>query len=211
VLDLDETLCYTTPERRDGYDAEVTVIQKYNVAKTFYVFKRPYLQEFLSTLAQHYELVVFTASVKRYADAIIDCCDADHLVKRRYYRNTCECNQNVFVKDLSKICTSLKKCIILDNTEASYALHPSNGIAISSYLGDPRDTELKTLIPFLIAIANVSDVRSVLSRQNEDDALYHNVPQLSDYASSHSEHDDNEKENCQQHHAATKSDVNAVD
>ena len=167
-------------------------MQKNNVSKTFYVFKRPYLQEFLSTLAEHYELVVFTASVKRYADAIIDCCDADHLVTRRYYRNTCECNQiGTFVKDLSKICNSLKKCIMLDNTVASFQLHPSNGIPISSYLGDPKDTELKTLIPFLIAIAGVSDVRSVLSRQNEDDALIANVPQLSDYTSSHLEREEN--------------------
>lgn len=115
---------------------------------------------------------VASNSVRRYADAVLDTCEGGDLIQRRYYRNTCQCAcDNIFVKDLSKVCTSLKRCVIVDNLPTSYALHKSNGICISSYLGDSNDTELKTMIPFLIQVALADDVRTVLSRQAEDNSL----------------------------------------
>lgn len=36
---------------------------------------RPYCNEFLDEMAKHYEVVIFTAAVKEYADNILDSID----------------------------------------------------------------------------------------------------------------------------------------
>ena len=36
---------------------------------------RPYCQEFLDEMSKYYELVIFTAAVKKYADNILDSID----------------------------------------------------------------------------------------------------------------------------------------
>ena len=40
-----------------------------------YVFKRPGVDMFLERLARYYELVIFTASIDKYADPVIDILD----------------------------------------------------------------------------------------------------------------------------------------
>ncbi len=54
----------------------------------FYVNTRPYLQLFLRTVAQWYDVVVFTASVQDYADAVINSIDPMGVVKARCVRNS---------------------------------------------------------------------------------------------------------------------------
>lgn len=41
----------------------------------FYVYKRPHVDHFLSTVAQWYDIVVFTASLGEYANPVIDALD----------------------------------------------------------------------------------------------------------------------------------------
>jgi TFIIF-interacting CTD phosphatase-like protein len=50
---------------------------------------RPYAREFLRNMAQYYEVHIFTASVKSYADPIIDLLDINKVVRKRYYRDHC--------------------------------------------------------------------------------------------------------------------------
>lgn len=58
VVDLDETLIH------------------FNEAENFYLV-RPGVNQFLKELKDHFELVLFTASVKEYADWILDQIDPD--------------------------------------------------------------------------------------------------------------------------------------
>lgn len=58
----------------------------------------------------------------------------------------------------------LSKSIIIDNIASNFKLQPRNGIAISTWTGDPDDISLFNLIPVLnkLAIDGVKDVRDGL-------------------------------------------------
>lgn len=58
----------------------------------------------------------------------------------------------------------LDKCIIIDNIASNFKMQPRNGIAISTWTGEPDDISLLNLIPVLkkLAIDNVNDVRDGL-------------------------------------------------
>ena len=47
---------------------------------------RPYCNEFLDEMAKHYEVVIFTAAVKEYADNILDSIDEKKRISYRLYR-----------------------------------------------------------------------------------------------------------------------------
>jgi CTD small phosphatase-like protein 2 len=58
----------------------------------------------------------------------------------------------------------LDKSIIIDNIASNFKMQPRNGIAISTWTGEPDDISLLNLIPVLkkLAIDGVKDVRDGL-------------------------------------------------
>lgn len=168
VLDLDETLIHTTREPTTIFDLKVDVTIDQS-CYTVYVRKRPFLDVFLATMSRYYELVIFTAGVRRYADAVVDAVDRRRVVKRRYFRNDCvvvtKDGRECIMKELSGICRNLSKAIMIDNTPDAYACNKENAIPISTWYSDQNDEALLNLMPFLISLQNVPDVRTVLSRR----------------------------------------------
>jgi CTD small phosphatase-like protein 2 len=71
-------------------------------------------------MSRYYELVIFTASLKDYADWILDDFDRTRIIKHRLYRTSCRLRRNVYVKDLSKLGRDLSKTIIIDNIADNY-------------------------------------------------------------------------------------------
>jgi CTD small phosphatase-like protein 2 len=73
---------------------------------------------------------------------------------------------NVNVKDISKLGRDLSKVIIIDNISDNFQKQSENGIFITTWLGNEKDTELYDLIPILreIVIKKVKDVRKVLRK-----------------------------------------------
>lgn len=161
MLDLDETLVHTTTTMTPNYDFRVEIHNK-KCTKIFYVLKRPYLDLFLSKMSQYYELVVFTASIRRYADAVIDLVDTGNLITRRYFRQSCIKQGTTFIKDLGVITKDLRKVVIVDNSPAAYTLNEDNAVPIETWYDDPQDCALLSLIPFLVALRSAQDVRSML-------------------------------------------------
>ncbi|KAJ3416628.1 hypothetical protein HDV05_000910 [Chytridiales sp. JEL 0842] len=162
VLDLDETLVHSSFKPVPSADFIIPVEidgQTHNV----YVLKRPGVDLFLQRLGRQFEVVVFTASLSKYADPVLDTLDKHQVVHHRLFREACIHHRGNYVKDLSLLGRDLKDVIILDNSPASYIFHPSNAIPISSWFNDPNDTELVDLIPFLEDLKLVEDVRSVLA------------------------------------------------
>jgi len=51
----------------------------------------------------------------------------------------------------------LSKVIIMDSNPDAYSLQPENSIAMKPWLGDPNDTELVAMIPFLESMCLVLD------------------------------------------------------
>lgn len=145
VLDLDETLVHFDPRRRN-YRA------------------RPHATTFLREMAQYYELVIFTAGLKEYADWILDDFDKFKSIRYRLYRNSCKFRKGVYVKDLSRLGRDLTKTIIVDNIAENFELQADNGINILSWFSSLHDCELQKLAPILrMFVENeVEDVREQL-------------------------------------------------
>ena len=146
VLDLDETLVHSIEE-------------------TGNTFLRPGVKEFLEKLSPFYEIIIFTAGVKDYADNLLNQIDTQNkLIQHRLYREHTTIINGVNVKDIKKLGRNLKKVIIIDNISENFGKESDNGIFITPWFGDKNDKELKYLIPILIEISKnkVEDVRKVL-------------------------------------------------
>lgn len=162
VLDLDETLVHSQLKMTEHCDLRLDVVIGENPA-VFFVAKRPHLGVFLQTAAMWYNLVIFTASLQRYADPLITYLDPGGLVKRRLFRPSCLRREGTFVKDIQQVEPDLRNVIIVDNSPAAYAMHEANAIPIEAWYDDPADEELLNLLPLLHALAFLHDVRSLLS------------------------------------------------
>lgn len=129
VLDLDETLIHSlsrynssTLNKAKGRSIEVKVMG--SLPTLYHIYKRPYVEEFLSVVYQWFDLVCFTASIKEYADPVIDFLEEQvlshdvmkkslkksqaepptKLFKSRYYRNSCIFVEGKgYLKDLSVV------------------------------------------------------------------------------------------------------------
>ncbi|RMZ78420.1 hypothetical protein DV738_g3937, partial [Chaetothyriales sp. CBS 135597] len=163
ILDLDETLVHSSFKILNQADFTIPVEiegQYHNV----YVIKRPGVDAFMKRVGELFEVVVFTASVSKYGDPLLDQLDIHHVVHHRLFRESCYNHQGNYVKDLSQVGRDLKETIIIDNSPTSYIFHPQHAVPISSWFSDAHDNELLDLIPVLEDLAGpqVPDVSLVL-------------------------------------------------
>jgi len=160
VLDLDETLVHSSFRAVEGADFVIPV-QIEDVVHFVYVAKRPGVDEFLVEMAKHYEIVIYTASLNKYADPLLDLLDQHKVIRYRLFRESCVFFEGNYVKDLSVLDRDLSSTIIIDNSPNSYLFHPENAIDCSSFIDDPRDRELDQIGSFLTGIKNAKDVRGL--------------------------------------------------
>ncbi|KAL1744661.1 NIF-domain-containing protein [Schizophyllum fasciatum] len=158
VLDLDETLVHSSFKPVPQVDFVVPVEIECHWHH-FHVLKRPGVDNFLKRMGELYEVVVFTASLSKYADPVLDKLDVHHAVAHRLFRESCYSHRGNYVK----LGRPVADTIILDNSPASYIFHPNNAVPVSSWFNDPHDAELTDLVPFLADLTSVDDVRGVLS------------------------------------------------
>jgi len=162
VLDLDETLVHSSFKPIPQPDFIVPVEIEFHWHH-FHVLKRPGVDDFLKRMGEIYEIVVFTASLSKYADPVLDKLDTHQVVAHRLFRESCFSHKGNYVKDLSQLGRPIADTIILDNSPASYIFHPNNAVPVSSWFNDPHDVELTDLIPFLADLTIVPDVRGILN------------------------------------------------
>ena len=162
VLDLDETLVHSSFTFVPDADHQLTV-EVEGTMTNIYVKERPGLHEFLRDVGELYEVGVFTASVVKYADPLLDIIDRSHVVRWRLFRESCCMHEGAFVKDLACLGRDLKDTIIIDNSPGSYLFHPENAIPIKSFIDDDKDTHLTELLPLLKSVVSARDVREQLA------------------------------------------------
>ena len=164
ILDLDETLVHSSFKPFYSKPDIHLNIKFDNEYHNVYVLKRPYVDEFLSTMSMYYNIIIFTASIKEYANPLLDKLDKHKCIQQRLFRGDCKEQDGLFIKDLSVIRQHLKDLIIVDNNPVSYSVNVDNGIPIKTWHYDKRDCELERLVPLLKYLVNVDDVRSVIRR-----------------------------------------------
>lgn len=165
ILDLDETLVHADFNRTYS-DHDIVVTFNYEGEEVEVpVFLRPGVLDFLNNVSRIFEVVIFTASIKEYADSVLNYLDPENKVfATRLYRDSCINIQNKFcLKDLTIVKNRrLEDIVLLDNSIFSFANHLSNGILINSYYNDKNDSELSNVFSYLEAyIEKSKDVRIV--------------------------------------------------
>lgn len=167
VLDLDETLIHCTGDmkRRHEFEVEVEFINDDGYTLKGLVNVRPGAKRFLQNASRDYELVLFTASVKYYADRILRIIDPTRAYFSHYfYRESCtKTKSDRLVKDLSMFKNVPEDEIMLvDNTMYCGLLQPNSLIPIVDFETNKDDKELDKLNSFLFSLRDHPDHQAVL-------------------------------------------------
>lgn len=162
VLDLDETLVHCTVE--PIADADMIFPVTFNgIQYRVHVRTRPYLMEFLAAVSKKFEVVVFTASQRVYANELLQRIDPDgKYIKHRIFREACLLVEGNYLKDLNVLNRNLATSVLVDNSPHAFGYQVDNGIPIESWFDDPGDSELLKLEHFLTTLHGVNDVRTVV-------------------------------------------------
>lgn len=135
--------------------------------------KRPGVDEFLETLCQYYEIVIFSQNYG--AEEIVQKLDPKQCALHVLSRDATRYLNGAHVKDLSNLNRDLRQVVILDDDPAAYQLQPDNAIPVKPFTNgrDRDDHELKDLIPFLKALASerVPDFRQVIGEFRDEDGV----------------------------------------
>jgi CTD small phosphatase-like protein 2 len=159
VLDLDETLINCC-ELRDGPDMILVPIESSDTRIMIKV--RPFTQQFLCLMKEHFEIIIFTASSELYAKTVVKALDPQmEYISYVFHRDYCmETDKGIRIKDLRIFKNrNLKDMIIVDNFVPAFSFQLENGVPILEWRGNRHDEELMYLTNYLIKAKEFDDMR----------------------------------------------------
>jgi hypothetical protein len=116
-------------------------------------------------MSEIFEIVFFTSSLPEYANKALNIIDPHKLAAGRLYRDSCSLKDDVYIKKFGILGRSLESTIILDNLPTSYCYNINNAVPIKSWFSrNKKDKELREIIPILMSLAKVKDVRKVIMK-----------------------------------------------
>ncbi|WP_196888480.1 HAD family hydrolase [Aureivirga sp. CE67] len=178
ILDIDETLVHANenPENEDWHFE----LQKYKV------YKRPFLDEFLEAIQNHFEIAVWSSASDDYVEEIVKLIFPENYpLKFVWGRSRCTINRNLYgfdlldnyidysnhynyVKVLKKVKKyfgfALEEMLIVDDTPSKSKYNYGNAIYPKEFTGNTEDNELKYLSKYLITLKDVENVRTIEKR-----------------------------------------------
>lgn len=159
VLDMDETLIHF-------------VVDNSSEGRLLY---RPYLFDFLNQVSQLYEVVVYTASRKEYADIILNLIEfkiGHKVFDYRLYREHTTLDNGSFIKDLSRLGRDLSRVVIVDNLAKSFEYQKRNGVLISTFVGQNKTDrcllDLGNILSEISQSKSTNDIRDLLKHFRQE-------------------------------------------
>jgi len=167
IFDIDETLIY-------GTEKPLARQEDFGFAKQFYIYKRPFLDEFIREVSKLFELAVWSSASESYVKFIVDNIFPDPTILSfhwAYRRNTMRYNfelrEHYPIKDLKKVRRlgyPRGRILIVDDSPEKAERNYGNAIYIKPFEGDLKDRELVKLLSYLQELANVPNVRAIEKR-----------------------------------------------
>jgi len=106
-------------------------------------------------VAPLFEIVMFTASLSRYAEPLFRRLDpTGKLIDHCLYREHCTLyKRDLYIKDLTRLGRPIEDIIIVDNSPNSYLFQPQNALPCISWYDNERDNELELFVPIFVNLA----------------------------------------------------------
>jgi RNA polymerase II subunit A small phosphatase-like protein len=166
VLDLDETLIYANEQALDR-PADLRIA-------AYHVYLRPGIERFLIGVSESYRLAVWTSSSPAYATAVCQALFADRIALDFVWgRDRCTPTRDFaldtwcFSKRLKKLRPrgyKLEQVVVVDDSPEKHTKNYGNLVQVLPFEGDLSDTELELLLPYLVRLSTVENVRAVEKR-----------------------------------------------
>ena len=179
ILDLDETLIHATDKQLDYQPADFQV-------PPYFVYKRPFLHNFLQQVQQHFLLAVWSSASDDYVTEIVKKIFGEELTLLEFFWGRSRCtfrinppmdeyrninlnysNHHHYLKTLKKLKRkgyNLKRILIVDDTPQKLSKNYGNAIYVKEFLGDPDDNELPLLLKYLRQLKDEENVRMIEKR-----------------------------------------------
>lgn len=166
ILDLDETLVHATQNKLE--------IREDFLFDKFYIYKRPYLQEFFTSISKDFNVGIWSSASDDYVNEIARLINPDHIDFEIVWGNSkCSLKRDLtfdtyhFEKRLDKLKKKgfkLEEILIVDDTKEKARANYGNAIYIKAFSGDPNDHELNHLSEYLANFRDVENVRIIEKR-----------------------------------------------
>ncbi len=176
ILDLDETLVFATEnelERQADFQAF-----------DYFVYKRPFLDNFLEVIKKEFLIAVWSSASDDYVEAVVrNIFPSEYPLEFVWGRSRCvyRRNSNIdefgyywnstnhyhYIKPLKKLKRKgfrLERMLIVDDTPHKSQLNYGNAIYPKEYTGSLKDDELVFLLDYLMLLKEESNVRSIEKR-----------------------------------------------
>ena len=71
-------------------------------------------------MAKYFEVIIYTASLSKYAIPLMDILDPNNVAPQRLFREHCTFFNGQYVKDMQRVGRPLEDTIIIDNSPNCY-------------------------------------------------------------------------------------------
>lgn len=118
-----------------------------------YVERRPHLDEFLSAVSEIFDVWVYTAGDKKYADIVLNSIDPKGYIQKRFYRDTCRKFNGMYIKDLKHLrkCAKVKgEMVLVDDNKTSVEKNYPFSLRVEEFEGPQEDKELPKIFKNLL-------------------------------------------------------------
>lgn len=166
ILDLDETLIHATENK-------LTIPHDFKYAD-YFVYKRPFLNEFLNLVNQYFKLAIWSSADDTYVNDIVETICPKHInFEFVWTRSRCTIRRNYNLdryvpekrlKKIKKLGFTLEKALIVDDSPEKTRDNFGNTIYINPFEGNQQDNELEKLNSFLLTIKDSINVRTLEKR-----------------------------------------------